>query len=56
MFCLNLFIIFLFLFSVHYTGYGFAGASLDVQYEIETGHKVPSSLAPLIRSDSLAQL
>ncbi|XP_032592375.1 hippocampus abundant transcript 1 protein isoform X1 [Drosophila grimshawi] len=31
-------------------------ASLDVQYEIETGHKVPSSLAPLIRSDSLAQL
>ncbi|XP_041563899.1 hippocampus abundant transcript 1 protein isoform X2 [Drosophila elegans] len=31
-------------------------ASLDVQYEIETGHKAPSSLAPLIRSDSLAQL
>ncbi|XP_017862271.1 PREDICTED: hippocampus abundant transcript 1 protein isoform X1 [Drosophila arizonae] len=31
-------------------------ASLDVQYEIETGHKLPSSLAPLIRSDSLAQL
>ncbi|KAH8365471.1 hypothetical protein KR093_001062, partial [Drosophila rubida] len=31
-------------------------ASLDVQYEIETGHKVPSSLAPLIRADSLAQL
>ncbi|KAH8264917.1 hypothetical protein KR038_007627 [Drosophila bunnanda] len=30
--------------------------SLDVQYEIETGHKAPSSLAPLIRSDSLAQL
>nr|NP_001097489.1 uncharacterized protein Dmel_CG11537, isoform D [Drosophila melanogaster]NP_001097490.1 uncharacterized protein Dmel_CG11537, isoform E [Drosophila melanogaster]NP_001261354.1 uncharacterized protein Dmel_CG11537, isoform G [Drosophila melanogaster]AOQ12594.1 CG11537-PD [synthetic construct]AAS77443.1 GH21943p [Drosophila melanogaster]ABW08449.1 uncharacterized protein Dmel_CG11537, isoform D [Drosophila melanogaster]ABW08450.1 uncharacterized protein Dmel_CG11537, isoform E [Drosophila me len=31
-------------------------ASLDVQYEIEPGHKAPSSLAPLIRSDSLAQL
>ncbi|XP_017136088.1 hippocampus abundant transcript 1 protein isoform X1 [Drosophila miranda] len=31
-------------------------ASLDVQYEIESGHKAPSSLAPLIRSDSLAQL
>ncbi|XP_030385419.1 hippocampus abundant transcript 1 protein isoform X1 [Scaptodrosophila lebanonensis] len=30
--------------------------SLDVQYEIESGHKAPSSLAPLIRSDSLAQL
>ncbi|XP_037934519.1 hippocampus abundant transcript 1 protein-like isoform X1 [Teleopsis dalmanni] len=31
-------------------------ASVDVQYEIEGGHKTTSPLSPLMRADSLAQL
>ncbi|CAD7004189.1 unnamed protein product [Ceratitis capitata] len=31
-------------------------ASVDVQYEIECGNKSTSPLAPLMRSDSMAQL